>query len=216
MEWLRCLSDQWWIGRSYERISGALHFVSPIDEHGRTIGAPTPVARISTPSARMRSITAEIWTQAADNAAAGQPSGERGLAADAKHMFASEEFRAACVLACGAFEAARDRTLEENSLKVSDLRCSDTNLLQHLSKGFAHVFRRNLKEEEPALYDLTKAFWTARGHAAHGKPIQWRLGNRVTEIDRADLAALTIGIDDIVGWINGVRLDLAPAGEERS
>lgn len=206
LEWVRVLSDQWWAGRSYEGISGALHFIAPVDRDGRTVGTPTPVARMATGGPHMRPIDATIWTEAADKAGAGQVPGYLALATDAKFMLTSKEFRAGCVLACGAFESARDEVLEKAKLNLSALKCSETNLLQHLSVGFDAAFGRNLEKEQPETFSLLKAFWIARGHAAHGKTLQWREGEQVSAIDEIKSSVLTDGIDRVLAWIRSIRI----------
>jgi hypothetical protein len=205
LEWLRVLSDQWWVGRSYERISGSLHFVAAVDANGRTVGTPTPVTRMATAGPRMKPINAEMWITAADKAAAGHVPGCLGLATDAKFMLTSAEFRAGCVLACSAFEAARDQVLDDSKIKLRALRCSETDLLQHLSIGFGTVFDRDLEKEQEELFRLLRAFWIARGHAAHGKSVEWRVGSHVQPLDEVDTSVLTIAIDDIVEWITSVH-----------
>lgn len=205
LEWLRVLSDQWWIGRSYERISGSLHFIAGFDAEGRTVGTPTPIARTTTGGPRMKPITADLWTAAADKAAAGHVPGSQGLATDGKFMLSSREFRAACVLACSAFESARDNVLAARKIKLRALRCPETDLLRQLSTGFGATFDRNMENEEPKLFELLRAFWIARGHAAHGKNVQWRYGGRAQPMDEVEISILTNAIDDILEWIMSVE-----------
>ncbi len=205
LEWLRALTDQWWIGRSFEGICGPLHFIAPVDENGQVVGKPTAIARVSTSGARFALVDADIWKRAADNAVARTPPGEWALATDAKFMFASAEVRSGIVLACSAFEAARDRVLEQHNLALKSLKCSSTDLLKQLSKGFGDCFGRNLEQEQPEIFDQLKAFWIGRGDAAHGRSAQWRLKDQVIPLDFAPLSVLTSSIDGILNWICSVE-----------
>ena len=202
LEWIRVLTDQWWVGRSYERISGPLHFVAPVDDANRTVGKPSPVAAMSTAGPRMVPVTSKIWTEAAENAIVGQPSAERGLATDAKYFFVSKEYRSGVILACCAFEAARDKILDQTGIRLTKLGGYD--LRKHLSVGFEQTLGRNLAKENPRLADLLGAYWLARHAAAHGQSVQWRLGGDVSAIDNVSNAEFTEGIDKILDWLNSV------------
>jgi hypothetical protein len=210
LEWLRALTDQWWIGRSLEGICGPLHFIAPLDENGQVVGKPTATARVSTSGARFVLLDADIWKRAADNAVARTPPGERALATDAKFMFASAEVRSGIVLACSAFEAARDRVLDQHSLPLKALKCSPTDLLKQLSKGFGGCLGRNIEQEQPDLFDQLRAFWIGRGDAAHGRPAQWRLNGEIIPLEFAPLPVLTSSIDGILDWI----CSMAPVGQK--
>lgn len=204
LEWLRALTDQWWIGRSYERISGPLHFIAPVDEEHRVLGAPTPVASMTSAGPRMIPVSAHIWTEAGERAVAGEPSAERGLATDAKYMFISKEFRSGVILACCAFEAARDRLLDRARMKLRVLGGYD--LRKHLSGGFERVFGRNIIMENLDLANILDAFWLARHSAAHGKTIEWRVSGQVTPIESLSPALFTAGIDTVLDWISTVQI----------
>jgi hypothetical protein len=208
LEWLRALTDQWWIGRSYERISGPLHFIAPVDEANRVVGQPTPVASMTTAGSRMLAVTADIWSEAARRAVAADPSAERGLATDAKYMFVSKEFRSGCILACCAFEAARDGLLSRARIKLHALGGYD--LRKHLTNGFQKVFERNIATERPDLAELLSAFWLARHNAAHGKKIEWRLRSGPKPIESVSNAEFTGGIDDILAWIDTISPARSP------
>ncbi|HEX9946421.1 MAG TPA: hypothetical protein VGA98_02675 [Allosphingosinicella sp.] len=200
LEWLRALTDQWWIGRSYERISGNLHFIAPVDEANRVLGHPTPVTSMTTGGSRMKPITASIWAEAARRGLAGDPSAERGLATDAKYMFISKEFRSGTILACCAFEAARDRLLDRDCVKLRALGGYD--IRKHLSAGFGKIFGRSLAQERPDLAELLSAYWLARHNAAHGKRIEWRLAGTAMPIEAVSNADFTAGIDEILEWLD--------------
>lgn len=205
LEWLRALTDQWWIGRSYERISGPLHFIAPVDEANRVLGQPTPIASMATGGSRMVAVDADIWAEAARKAVAGDPSAERGLATDAKYMFVSKEFRSGAILACCAFEAARDGILGRAGIKLKRLACSPIDLEEHLAVGFESAFGRNIAKERPELAKLLQAFWVARHNAAHGKKIIWRLNGRHIPIESVTVTDFTNGIDEILGWLETIK-----------
>lgn len=202
LEWLRALTDQWWIGRSYERISGPLHFVAPVDEKNQVLGRPMPVTSTATAGSRMIAVTTDIWADAATRAIAGEPPAERGLATDAKYMFVSKEFRSGVILACCAFEAARDGILDRAKTRLQKLGSLD--LRKHLSSGFERVFGRNIAKERPDLAALLSAFWLARHHAAHGKRIEWRIAEIRASIEDVSVSDFTGGIDSILEWLDTV------------
>lgn len=216
LEWLRALTDQWWIGRSYEGISGALHFIAPLDREGKMVGKPTPVTAMTTGGPRMIPVSPSEWVKAADNAVAGVPPAELGLSTDAKFMLASHEFRSAIILACCAFEAARDRVLDEKQVKLRSLPCSPTDLLKHLSSGFESQFGRNLELEEPETFAALRSFWIARGDAAHGRPVEWRSNGQAMPIDAISPSLLTESIDSILKWTLSVSAHAGSGDTEGS
>ena len=205
VEWLRVLTDQWWIGRSFEGVSGPLHLLIALNDAGNVIGSPMPVTQIRTAGIRFRKISPKIWMEAGDLVGAQKrPPASRILVSDAEYMLASREFRSSMISACCAIEASRDECLARNSTKIAKLRCSRTDLLQHLSVGFETAFNRNLKHELPELFAYLRAFWIARGDAAHGRPIDWHIGEKITPIDEAQLSGISDKACAILDWIDKV------------
>lgn len=203
LEWIRTLTDQWWAGRSFEGICGSLHFISPLNDNGRSVGKPTAAVRVSTAGTRFKSVDANVWKRAAENVIGGITPGTWGLATDAKFMFASNEFRSGVILACCAFEAARDSLLDHSGLRLAALGSYD--LRKHLSGGFDKVFGRSLDRDNPDLAKRLGAYWIARHHAAHGRPIQWRLNGNVIPIENVSNTDFSQGIDEILTWIESVK-----------
>ena len=201
-EWLRALSDQWWAGRTMESTQGGIHLAFPLDANDQLVGKPVPVCRAVSAHRRMRPINLSIWKQAAELMANGQrPHPMKSLQLDAMQAFASGELRSGIILACCAIEAGRDRILAEAGIKLRDLRCSSTDLLQHLSKGFQLKFGVNLADDAPREYAQLKAFWAARGDAAHGREIVWRTQDGVRDIEDVELAELIGGLADLLRWL---------------
>jgi hypothetical protein len=208
LEWLRVLTHQWWIGRSIEGASGPLHFLAPLSEDNRFAGSPTPVARGTSAGPLMVPLTEAIWTEAARRALTGEvPPAERALEADANYMLASREFRSGIILACSAIEAARDSALLDADLRLSQLKTSTTDLLKHLSVGFGHVFGADLARDAPELFGILSAFWRARGEAAHGKPVRWRMDPSDKPIEDVEFGTLSDNLRRILAWIAAIPND---------
>lgn len=206
LEWLRVLTRQWWIGRSIEGVNGALHFIAPQDEQGRNVGSPTPVVRMTTAGLGMTPVTDEIWIEAWRRTLAQEvPPASRSLEMDADYMIASEEYRSGVILACSAIEAARDDVLTRVGAKHADMKTSATDLLKHLSVGLENVVRANLESERPELFQLTTAFWRARGEAAHGRPVYWRIGGNVSPIEDVDFGTIADNLAHIIEWLESVQ-----------
>ena len=201
-EWLRALSDQWWAGRTMESTQGGFHLAFPLNSKNELVGKPVPVCRAVSAHHRMRPINLTLWKQAAELMANGQrPHPMKSLQLDAMRAFASGELRSGIILACCAIEAGRDRVLAEKGFKLSDLRCSSTDLLQHFSKGFELAFGVNCATQAPVEYGQLKAFWTARGDAAHGREIVWRAPSGTRAIEEVGLAEIIGGLANILRWL---------------
>lgn len=205
LEWLRVLTHQWWIGRSIEGASGALHFIAPLSEQGQGVGSPTPVARGTSAGPLMVPVTESIWIDAARRSFAMEvPPAELVLEMDSNYMLASREFRSGIILACSAVEAARDAVLLKAGLKLSQLKTSTTDLLKHLSAGFGHAFGADLAKDDPDLFRILSAFWRARGEAAHGKPVRWCVDTSATAIEDVEFGTLSDNLRRTIAWISGI------------
>lgn len=203
--WLRVLTEQWWLGRSIEGASGPLHFIIPLNEVGQVVGSPTPTARFTSGGPKMKPVTRDIWIAAAHRAfSAERPPPEKTLESDANFMLASREFRSGIILACSAIEAGRDSLLTKSGARIAHLKTSTTDLLKHLSVGFERLFGINLRQADPGLFDILSAFWTARGHAAHGKPVLWRMVGSEVPIEDVSFATISDGLARVLEWIEAI------------
>ena len=201
-EWLRVLTRQWWVGRSIEGVTGALHFIALLNKEDANVGSPTPVVRFTSAGPEMQPISNTTWIAAWERVFRSEiPPAEKVLEMDANFAIASREFRSGIILACGAIEAARDALLNRLGIKLSAMKTSRTDLLKHLSVGFEKVLGASLKDDRPDLFDLATAFWCARGEAAHGRPVRWRLTHKDVPIEDVEFGTISDNLAHILRWI---------------
>lgn len=213
VEWLRVLTRQWWIGRSMEGVNGPLHFIAPLDVEGKAVGAPTPVVRMTTAGPGMLAVTDKLWIEAWRRTLAGDvPLASKSLEMDANYMIASEEFRSGVILACSAIEAARDALLNRVGAKASDMKTSRTDLLKHLSVGLANITGADLRQDRPDLFRLATAFWSARGEAAHGRPVRWRFDGIDAPIEDTEFGTISDNLAHILDWLDGLPVKASEIG----
>lgn len=206
MSWLRVLTGQWWLGRSIEGATKPLQFVVMIGAERRFAGSPTPVIQFVSADESMIPITRKIWTDAADRGLGRKlPPPQDTLMSDANYMLASGEYRSGVILACCSIEANRDEILKRHNIKLKDLNVSKTDLLKHLSVGFEKVLGRNMESEDPDLFSYLKAFWVARGEAAHGKNVQWRSGKEIASIEDVPFGELSRSLRLLNAWVSSIR-----------
>lgn len=204
LERLRVTTNQWWAGRSFEGILGPLHLCTFLTKEGAFAAPSRHLAQVTTSGPNMRSLDKQIWDEAVKQLvnATAVPA-YFSLAADAKYMLASKEHRSGLILTCSAFESARDYVKALRNVK--NLSTSPTDLPKHLSIGFDKSFGRNLERENPPLFLDLKAFWIARGHAAHGQEIPWRVGDVQQSIEDIREDDLTRKLDSIMDWVVSVK-----------
>lgn len=204
IDWLRVLSKQWWIGQSSEDISGHLHFQFQITPEGEFGNEYIPLVSQTLASADYKFINEEIWMDAISKASKSEcPEYQDIVELDIYQRYAIKDYRSAILLFCCYLEMYRDKTLEEKSIRVRDLKTSSTDILKQLSIGFQAVLDRNLENEEPQLFEIIKSCWISRGHFTHGKPFYWKF-NDIELIEDMPGGFLSDALTNIRTWFESL------------
>ena len=176
--WVRTTTGQWWAGRSYEAISGALQMVLPVKEDS-VLGAPIPIVRTKNMPFDVSAITDSIWKDLWEKTVRGsRPRISDVLLSDCAYQAYCEEWRTAIILANCAIESARDEMLCSHSLSMKNFSKNRTDLLKHLGKDLKSLFGISFAEvSSEESREFIKSLWITRGEASHGRELRWREGN---------------------------------------
>jgi hypothetical protein len=206
-EWLRIASDQWWIGRPGEALTGNLHVQMPADENGNVIDLPRPLCKQYTSSLEMKYVDKDMWEACVRKSIAdSQPPPHLSLLSETKFNLHSGQYKYGILSGVSAIEIFRDLILSEGNCDISNMRTNTTDLLKHLTVGFNNLYGRNLQTEMEPSYEFLKSLWICRGNIAHGKPLRWIEGGKEVRFDQSIVARISGGLEAIVRWMQTVRL----------
>ncbi|KEO91765.1 hypothetical protein EH31_03585 [Erythrobacter longus] len=206
LDGVRNLTGQWWGGRSYEAVTGALHFIIPVNAESTLEGSAIPICGVRTASDDLVPLDAALWKKASNYIGFKQSSSWRTLELQAYHNFASRDYFGSCVLGCGAIESLRDQILDKAGKKKSDFNTSETDLLKHLSIGLGTLFGRNLRDEEPETFEQLRAIWIARGDAAHGRRPKWITKSGAVPLEDLAPEVFNRGLSRVLRWCQTVDI----------
>lgn len=203
LKWLSILSQQWWIGRSSEALTGNLHLALPMIDYGHIQGAPVPHVKQTTASRRTCVISPEMWAEAFEKSIKRiEPDIGDVLLVDAQYSFFSGNILLLFISVCSSFELMRDDVLSRRRTVDSSFKSSD--LLVHMSKGFEKLIGRNLEKEQPEKFAFVKACWVARGHVAHGKNLYWNYNGKSTNFSQVDVGWFFEEVRAVQAWLRSL------------
>lgn len=176
LDWIRVLSNQWWVGQPTERQTGSIHFEFEINANGQLGPHFSPRARQATAPTNLKLVGQEMWLSAVSAAAKGQsPKLVETMRCDISASYHNGDHRMAIILSSCWMELLRDAVLDRTTKRLVELKTSQTDLLKQVSVGFQNIYDRNLSVENPKVYAFVRACWIARGHLAHGRDALWSL-----------------------------------------
>lgn len=151
--WLRILSKQYWIGRSFD--------------FGVEVVNKLPVTRDMKIGHEITSLSNNFYVSGLDILninnnmlihAARQfkngvlPNSIDILNSDLNFYLSIGQFETAIIQCCCVIELCRNSKLKEFSISKSKMRMPPNDLLKHLSSGFENIFDRNLLKEDAVLF----------------------------------------------------------------
>ena len=205
-QWLRTKTQQWWIGRPTEGITGNMHYYIPLAERRHSKEPPIIQAKNTSPILGTRKVDSVLWHQAVTDASHDKkPDADDVLFSDAMYYYFAGDHRISIIVLCSCFEICRDLILEVRGISKRRLPKSSTDLIAHVTGGFGDLFNRNLEKEDHEAYNFLKSVWIARGNVAHGKTIHWRENNKNIPFSNVGQKTFVEGAHKIHSWLKSLK-----------
>lgn len=193
---LRWRSNQWWIGRSSDVLSGHKRNSFDISEKGEPLSVLQGIVRARTLSDFEKAIDVPIWQSAiADIQNANEAPLYDVLLLDARYFAAANDIRRSLLDSATACELAKNMTFERLNLPKDG-----TDLIKHISEKLEEKINRSYKTEEPDNFKIIKDLWVARGNIAHGK-IEYRYEGQPVVIDKERCFKFAEAAENCVRWL---------------
>lgn len=213
IEIIRFRSKQWWIGQS---LRGIIGFNSGIGFHIDINGNPIscPINRIDVSGEFIGDelpIDSNIWNTITDDLMNGsQPPISEILMLDAKHHFASRDFRRFVLDAATACEYVKDETFKrlwgtKSSTEFNrDVVLGSWDMSKHLDVKLKNHFGISYKEEHPSHWKEIQNLWDARGNVSHGSLCAY--GKPQIIIDRDKAKDILHSALHCISWLKSLSL----------
>lgn len=177
IELIRYRSKQWWIGQTLKGIVGFNTGIGfKIDKEGKPVGPPEHRVDVSGEFiGDEKPIDFNIWSKVVNDLISdNQPPIAEILMLDAKHHFASRDFRRFVIDAATACEYVKDDTFKKlwTARHSTEFDRNDVlgkwHLANHLDVKLKKHFSISYKEAHPLHWEQVNNLWDARGNVSHG------------------------------------------------
>lgn len=201
LQWIRFLTGQWWISRTWGALNGyCVNFIA-IDSGGYPLGDFGMAGQdFVAPSGTEVPLTKEIWRDALNRAThLDEPPLEQVLLADAKYYRSDGDLKRAILEAATACEIARDKAFRRIGKKVPD-----RNLVEHISGVLLRNGRPSYEKVEPRNYLHVQELWLGRGNIAHGKAAYYydKKAQQNKDIDSSKVGEWIEAATHCVHWLD--------------
>lgn len=212
---LRHLSGQPWINSYEKQISTSYHHQFKIDAQGRALESPIGMLRFVSPDRSiLKLVDNDMWKEAFDLSVSEKdlPS-YWNLYYDALNNTSDQNITEIVLFLTLSLEVAKNFNFQRfvEIKKTSELGIiifedpfNDTDLIKHLSFNVEKKIHRNLKEEQPEVFNCIQQLYSARHHIAHGKKAVYKINGKIKPVTMEIVSTWISPVYNALRWIESL------------
>lgn len=211
VENVRCVTKQWWIGRSSDTFTGWKKASFEIDKYGKMLGQVGAYGSGSSVSGIEKPLDKSKWNEVLSRCENGiDPDISDYLLLDASYFFAKNDMRRFVMDAATTCEIEKDNAFERlwKRYKNTNFRkgkaMSGWDLGRHLDSDLENLCGRSLKKECPEIFMLIENLWDARGNVAHGEGAKFKRDGSAVEISNKNGKVIMSAARECVEWLRNL------------